>query len=346
MPELAPVVKLLIPACGALVGALAGLAVRTVVIPRLTAVANHTRSAVDDVLVRAIRGPLVAWAGMVGVLAVTPFAGFDPSSSDAVRRGIVALLILSVSWVAAQAAGAAVQTSPGGALPSARILSSAARVTVLSVGALAALQTLGISVTPVLTALGVGGLAVGLALQDTLANLFGGFQVLASRQVRPGDFVQLSTGEQGFVEDITWRNTTIRQLPNDIVIVPNARLAQAITINYNLPDPEQATLVQVGVSYDDDLQHVERVTTDVARSVQREVEGAVPSFDPFVRFHTFGESSVDLTVIMRARRFTDHYLLKHEFVKRLHARYRAEGITIPYPQRTVHVHASTPAASE
>ena len=93
--------------------------------------------------------------------------------------------------------------------------------------------------------------------------------------------------------------------------------------------------MNVGVDYDSDLEHVERVTCDVARDVMRTVPGAVAQFEPFIRYHTFGESSIDFTVILRASEFVDQYLVKHEFVKRLHQRYRQEGITIPFPIRTL-----------
>ena len=125
-------------------------------------------------------------------------------------------------------------------------------------------------------------------------------------------------------------------LANNLIVVPNSRLAQAIVVNHHLPAEDLAVLVEVGVDYASDLAHVERVVADVGRAVMREVEGGVPAFEPFVRFHTFGESSVDFTVILRASEFTGQYLVKHEFVKRLHARFRAEGIVIPFPIRTVH----------
>jgi small-conductance mechanosensitive channel len=124
-------------------------------------------------------------------------------------------------------------------------------------------------------------------------------------------------------------------LPNNTVLVPNAKLAQAIVINYHLPDKELAVLVNVGVDYESDLEQVERVTCDVARDVMRTVPGGVPQFEPFIRYHTFGESSIDFTVILRASEFVDQYLVKHEFVKRLHQRYRHEGIAIPFPIRTL-----------
>ena len=206
----------------------------------------------------------------------------------------------------------------------------------MGLGALIVLSNLGIAITPLLTALGVGSLAVALALQPTLSNLFAGFQIALARQIRVGDFVELETGQQGYVTDIGWRSTQIRELPSNLVIVPNARIAEIIVRNYALPENEQSALVQVGVSYSSDLDRVEAVTIEVAREVQRTVSGALSEFEPFIRYHTFGDSAIGFSVILRVREFTDRYLVTHEFVKRLHRRYAAEGIEIPFPQRVVH----------
>ncbi|MDA1081558.1 MAG: mechanosensitive ion channel family protein [Gemmatimonadetes bacterium] len=339
---------LLFPAVGALAGALAGVFARSVVLPRMARVAERTDNKLDDIILGAGRGPVVLWAVLLGLYIGITFAGYEQNIIEAIRRPLLAVVIMSVSWTLASVVSAMIKLpqGPSGAVPSARILSTAAQASVLAVGFLVALQTLGVSVTPILTALGVGGLAVGLALQDTLANLFAGFHILVSGQLRPGDFIELESGAKGFVEDITWRNTTIRQLPNNLLIIPNAKLSQSITINYTLPETQQSMLVPVGVSYDDDLEHVERVTIEVARTIQADVEGAVRDFEPVTRYNEFADSSINFNVIMRAEQYTNMFLMRHEFVKRLHERYRAEGISIPYPQRTVHLNTVPPAAPE
>ena len=124
-------------------------------------------------------------------------------------------------------------------------------------------------------------------------------------------------------------------LPNNMVLVPNNKLSQAIITNYDLPTRELAVLVEVGVEYSSDLSHVERVTVDVAREVMRTTPGAVPDAEPLVRYHTFGDFSVKFTVVLRAKTFVDQYLIKHEFIKQLHVRYQQEGITIPFPTQTI-----------
>jgi small-conductance mechanosensitive channel len=139
------------------------------------------------------------------------------------------------------------------------------------------------------------------------------------------------------VERIGWRSTRVKMLPNKTAVVPNSKLVQSTIINYDLPDPELAVLVPVGVHYDSDLRKVEQVTCAVAKQVMQTVPGGVPSFDPFIRYHTFNQSSIDLTVILRSQRFVDGYLIKHEFIKKLQQRYREEAIVIPFPIQTVHL---------
>jgi small-conductance mechanosensitive channel len=220
-------------------------------------------------------------------------------------------------------------------LPTSTLTQSLAKIFIYIFGILIILNTLGISITPLLTAFGLGGLAVALALQDTLSNLFAGFYITLSKQVRVGDFIKLESGEEGYVLDIGWRATRIRMLPNNVVLIPNSKFAQSVITNYYFPEQELAVLVQVGVHYDSDLEHVEKVTIEVGEEVMKEVKGGVPEFTPFIRYHTFSDFSINFTVILRAKEFVDNYLVKHEFIKRLHKRYKEEGIIIPYPIRAI-----------
>ncbi|MDQ0687799.1 small-conductance mechanosensitive channel [Streptomyces achromogenes] len=174
-----------------------------------------------------------------------------------------------------------------------------------------------------------------LALQDTLANLFAGIHILASKTVQRGDYIKLSSGEEGYVEDINWRQTTVRALSNNLVVIPNGQLAKTNMTNYMRPEQQLTVLVQVGVAYDSDLEQVERVTSEVIAEVMTGVDGALPEHEPAIRFHTFGDSRIGFTVILGVGEFSDQYRIKHEFIKRLHRRYREEGIRIPAPARTV-----------
>ena len=251
---------------------------------------------------------------------------------------LLAAVVLTVTFGLAKVTSEIVRSgalSHSGTSSSATIFVNITRVVVLTVGLLILLDSLGVAIAPLLTALGVGGLAVALALQDTLTNLFAGVHILASRKVQPGDFIQLDNGMEGHIVDTNWRNTIVRQLPDNLVIVPNAKLAASILTNYHRPEREMSVLVQVGVSYDSDLEHVESVTREVGRDVMRTVEGAVPGHEPFIRYHTFADSSINFSVILRAAEAPAQYLIIHEFIKRLHRRYRDEKIQIPFPIRTI-----------
>ena len=300
--------------------------------------ASRTRWSGDDVIVDALR-TVVPWSAIAGgaasAAAVLPLTR---TVQHHVNQTLSVLLIFVVTLTAARVIAGLVRTvtqSRSGVAGSATIFVNITRVVVLALGFLVTLQTLGISIAPLLTALGVGGLAVALALQDTLANLFAGVHILASKTVQPGDYIRLSSGEEGYVVDINWRQTTVRQLSNNLVVIPNGQLAKTNMINYTRPEQQLTVLVQVGVGYDSDLEHVEKVTTEVVAEVMTEITGAVPDHEPAVRFHTFGDSRIGFTVILGVGEFSDQYRIKHEFIKRLHKRYRAEGIRIPAPTRTV-----------
>jgi small-conductance mechanosensitive channel len=224
-----------------------------------------------------------------------------------------------------------------GTLPATSLIENVIKVVIYTIGILIILQFLGISITPILTTLGVGGLAVALALQSTLSNFFAGLQILASKQIRPGDYIKLDSGEEGYVVDITWRNIIILTLQNNIIFIPNSKIINSSITNFSMPDKELAVPVNVGISYQSDLKKVEQITKEVAKEVMKEVDGGVPEFEPLIRFHTFGDFSINFTVILRAKEINSRSFLIHEFIKRLHERYKKEGIEIPFPTRTVYL---------
>lgn len=220
---------------------------------------------------------------------------------------------------------------------SAGVIKTLYRIIVIGFISLIILDRLRITITPFLASLGIGGLVVALALQDTLANFFSGIYILFDKPIRIGDYIMLESGQEGYVQHIGWRSTRIRMLPNNILVIPNSKLVGSQITNFYLPETEMAVLVQVGVSYQSDLEKVEKVTIEVAKQVLQEVEGGVKEFEPFIRYHTFSDFSINFTVILRAKEYVYKYLITHEFMKRLHRRYQQEGIEIPFPIRTVYL---------
>lgn len=332
----------------ALGSGLVGLLVRRLVGGRLAKIFRGTRTDLDDALLSAVAPHVPFWFFTLGVIAGMRYAHPDAGIVARIDRFALAAFLFSVTLALASFLTrliASRATRWPGALPATTLTQNAARIAVIALGSLVVLGNLGIAIAPLLTALGVGSLAVALALQPTLSNLFAGFHITLARRIRVGDFVELEAGQQGYVTDIGWRSTQIRELSNNLVVVPNSRLAEVIVRNYSLPEGEQAALVQVGVAYGSDLEEVERVTVEAARETQRTVPGAVVDFEPFIRYHTFADSSIGFTVILRVREFVDRYLVMHEFIKRLHRRYAEAGIQIPFPQRVVHLAADSGRAT-
>ena len=320
-------------------GFVAGL-IAEAILRKLVRLATRTRFGSDDLVVRALNGMFLLWFMLAGLYFATTMVDVFPVWIARAQKALLVLFILSLTVVASRMASGVVALYSGkseGLFPSTSIFRNLTAIIVFIFGILVILDTLGISVTPILTALGVGGLAVALALQDTLSNLFAGIQIIASRQVRIGDYIKLSSGEEGYVTDIRWRNTTVRALANNLILVPNAKLAQTIITNYHMPEQEMSVLVQVGVSYDSDLEKVERITSEVGKETMKEVKGGIPDFEPFIRYNKFADSTINFSVILRGKEFTDQYLITHEFIKRLQRRYQREGINIPFPIRTVYM---------
>lgn len=331
--------KAIMPLAVLLVTLILGYIIRRIIFMRLAKWARHTKTQVDDIIIAAIRGPLILWFLMLGIYLAIEVTKFPEHIVNLIGKTLLVLGMFSATLVLANMAGQIAKHYSNkieSALPVTSLTQNISRVVIFGIGILIILNSTGISITPILATLGVGGLAAALALQETLSNLFSGLHITVARQIKIGDYIKLDSGEEGYVIDINWRTTKIKMLPNNVVLIPNEKLTKAIVTNFYLPDKELAVLVNLGVHYNSDLKKVEKITCEVAREVMKEVPGGVPAFEPFIRYNAFSDSSIGFTVILRAKEFVDQYLIKHEFIKRLHERYKKENIVIPYPIRTIH----------
>ena len=318
-------------------GTLVGLIFEKVVLKRLYHMVRSTEWTGDDIVIYALRHVVTVWFSLASIYFVILRRNIDQTLAGLFKNTLLILFTITIAVVLARIAAGFIRLyfNQVRGLPSSSLITNIARIIIAVIAGLIILQSMGVRITPILGALGVGGLAVALALQETLANLFAGIVIILSRQLRPNDFVQLSSGEQGYVEDISWRNTTIRSLPNNMIIVPNSQLSSTIVTNYYQPEQQMSVLVPVGVSYASDLEHVERISVEVATEIMTEIEGGIPEEEPFVRYNNFGDFSIDFIMIMQTTEVVNQYLIKHEFIKRLHKRYGKEGIEIPFPIRTI-----------
>ena len=315
------------------------------VLALLRRLARRTRTPVDEILLRATATPIKLLVFTLGArIAIDSFTlppalavwgghltlvlgiGAVAFAVDRAIRGLIAAYIGTSDFL---------QSSAG-------LLRLLTRAAVYSLALLVLLGSLGISITPLVASLGVGSLAVALALQPSLQQMFAGLYLVMDRPLRVGDFVRIESGEEGQVEAIGWRTVRIRVLQDNVVIVPNDRMASSVIFNYSQPGPESLILLEVGVAYDSDLDRVEAIAIDVARSIALETGLTDATHAPRVRFDKFGDSAIHITVVVRAQDVLDRFEVKSALLRRLHSRFRAEGIVIPFPMRTVQVETRPP----
>lgn len=200
------------------------------------------------------------------------------------------------------------------------------KVLVFIVAFLVILSIFKVNIAPILTTLGIAGLAVSLALRETLENFFAGFHLMMTKELRPGDLIRLESGEEGYIEDITWRTVTVRTTTNNYIIVPNAKLARSQIVNYTLPTEKVLISVEVTVDYNNDLAKVEEVTLEEVREIVKTHPDAVNEGEPIIRYRAFKETGIVFTVLMEGKNSISRLTLPHELIKRLHRRYKEEGI--------------------
>jgi small-conductance mechanosensitive channel len=301
---------------------------------------RRSRTKLDDLLFAALRRHVPAWFLVTGVAIGARRAPLPPETLQWVDRVVVAILVLSVSIAAASLLTRllTLRAAPGlERLPVNTLIQNVIRVAILSLGVLVVLGNLGVSITPILTALGVGSLAVALALQPTLSNLFAGFHITLARLVRVGDYVELEAGQKGYVVDIGWRSTVIRELADNTYIVPNARLSEMIVKNYSLPGVDYGIAVDFLMAHGTDLEQAERVVAEEAAGVQAGHAGAAPAGRAAVLYREWLPGGIRISAFLRVRDIRDQGSVTHELIKRIDRRLREAGIEILAPQRVLHV---------
>ncbi|HIK30977.1 MAG TPA: mechanosensitive ion channel family protein [Oscillatoriales cyanobacterium M59_W2019_021] len=334
------IVKIVIPIALVALGFVGGYVFEHRVLKRLKSIADRTGWQGYNIILSSLRGMTLLWFAIAGIFAATLSISLEPWLDILLQKILLALLLGSATIVIARLAVGFIQFYGGrgeDTSPLTSLFENLTKLVIFSLGILIIIQSLGISITPLLTALGIGGVSIGLALQNTLSNLFSGLNIILSKKVRPGDYIQLEPDEEGYVTDVAWRYTVIRDIPGNLIVIPNSKIVSSTLKNYTLPERSMLLPLEVGVSYESDLERVEAVTLEVAREVMAEVPGGVPDYDPLIRYRDFGYFSINFIIYLKIKEFYDHLIVRHEFIKRLHRRYRLENIELPFPIRSGYV---------
>lgn len=213
-----------------------------------------------------------------------------------------------------------------------RLLVDIARFVLLGIGTLLVLSNVwGLSITGTVAALGIGGIVVGLALQDTLASLIGGMAILSEKPFGVGDWIELD-GTEGKVTDINWRTVRLRNRQKDLIVVPNIVFGNQVVINNSQPEIEHVETITLGFSYDDPPNAVKSMLEEVVNGTPDLVAGSpidirCVGYDDFsVRYEVW----LDVTSYDVMPRVRDHFMTRIWYAAKRH------GIAIPFPIRTVH----------
>lgn len=204
-------------------------------------------------------------------------------------------------------------------------------------GFLLTLRVFGVDTGPFLAGGALGGVVLGLALQESLSNVFSGMLFTWDAAVRIGDLVLLPDGREGFVEQIGWRTTTVRLHNNTLLVVPNSKIAGDIVVNLSRPEPLVTVNVDCSVSYSADLDEVEAIIIDITKAVQEDYKLDRELKEPFVRWRDFSDSGITFRAFMPISSVSDQYASRSNLVKAIHRTFKEKGIEIPFPVRNLHL---------
>ena len=232
-----------------------GLILRKFIFNKLTVWAQNTKAQLDDILITSIKAPSVIWLLMVAIYLGLECSKLPENVITFIGKLLVALGLLSLTIALSNVSSQLIKTYStklDAVSSNTSLIQNISKLVIFGTGVLVILNSLGVSITPILATLGVEGWRLvgspGHAVEPLCRP-----HINLNKLVRVGDYVKMDSGEEGYVTDVNWRTTKIRMLSNNVILVPNAKLAQANITNYYYPEKDMAVLVNVGVHYKSNL---------------------------------------------------------------------------------------------
>jgi len=309
---------------------------------------TKTRTEMDDLLINALQQPLRAVAVVLSAyIALSVTVPFITVMGKSLEELLLSAFILLAGFTLVRVIDALIIWYGREIAPSVGkerrtkelfpIVRKIIGIAIYVAALIIFLDFFGVQIAPLVAGLGIAGLAVALALQDTLANFFAGVYILADKPVRIGDYIKLEDGTEGYVEEVGWRSTRIRLITQNALIIPNSAFAQQKIVNYNIPGGGFVVSVPVSVAYDSDLEKVEKVLGKVSEEVITNMPGAVKTFKPIVRLTNLGGYALEYKIFFQVERFTDQWPIAHKMRKEIIKAFRKNDISIPFPTQVVEV---------
>ena len=337
------VIKIVSPLFAIFCGFIIGVIFEKRVIKNIKKLASKTNWKYDKIIIDSIQGFSILWFSLGGIAVATYIYPIPPGIQTLINKFLIATFLGSATLVISRLLVGllkAYTTDEQGISPLTSLFELLTKIVIYSLGFLIILQSIGIKITPLLTALGVGGVSLGLALQSPLTNLISGVSIVMSGKVKPGNYISLASGESGYVVDVELKYTVLQEITDNLLIIPNSKILSGSFKNFSLPDKMIVVPVTLDVGYDSDLETVEKITLEVANNLLKDkiIEEENIS-EPFILYNKFDYFSINLTIYLKVyeREFFDHLEIKHQFLKELHKRYQAEGIEIPFPIKSAYI---------
>ncbi|HLD22195.1 MAG TPA: mechanosensitive ion channel family protein [Patescibacteria group bacterium] len=311
-------------------GLLIGILIEYILFHRLRHMAQRIQIEGITIFIRSIRGMITVWCGLLVLYISLPRISVPFQMMALLNNFLFIMIVVSSAVFCSRFVIGLIHVyvRQKNVLPSLSVFTNVIRAVISIVSGLIILRYLGISITPLLTAFGIGGLALALAIRPLLDNVFSGLHIAASQKLQPGDYITLESGQRGKIRDITWSNTVIVDDAKRVTIVPNSRLASSIIVNHDLSRKEKGVPIEARVNSTSDLQRVEHITRNVASAISSSYRGNTAVSEPIVRFHTWGSDGVQFTIIIFIPKSIDATVVKHEFLKQLLTRYKKEKIEL------------------
>ncbi|MEM5878220.1 MAG: mechanosensitive ion channel family protein [Candidatus Aenigmatarchaeota archaeon] len=301
---------------------------------------EKTKTEVDDIIIKRWNTPINVLIFISSVFLAVREISLTQSALETINHVIFTLFSLSIAYIIyafidvtfiriSRRASEKTETKVDDTLLN--IAHSSLKAAFIVIALLYTLSIWGVEISPILASLGIAGIAVALALQQTLSNIFAGIALIMDKTIRVGDIVKLDTGEMGEIYSITLRAVRIKTFDNEMIIIPNSIVANAKIQNLLQPDPTVRVNIDFSVEYGTDPEYVKRIVLEeinTMKIIDREKEARV-------LFLAMGESSLNFRVMFWVDHIDKRWPAHQEAITKIYRRLYKEGIGIPFPQRTV-----------
>ncbi|MHB1260097.1 MAG: mechanosensitive ion channel family protein [Thermoplasmatota archaeon] len=317
------------------------VAVAVLVLGRLAGrLAKRSKNTLDDDLARKLPLPLAILSGIVtaGTTLATLAERFDPEVVHQTQRILLIVSLITGAWGLLRILRMGLERLARRKVrfqPAARVTGRVVSVLLYSLAFLTILSEYGISITPLLTGLGLAALAIGLALQETLANFFSGIWIQTEQPLAPGHYVRLEgQNVEGFVERVGWRTTRIRVLAGSLVVIPNSKVAAATVTDFTLPDSKMSVVMNFRFPFDVDPNRAMAILVEEAKEAAKTTPGLLEDPAPFANATPgIGDFGIGYSLIIKVREFVDQWNAQTAVTTRVWTRMQKEGIRLLYPTR-------------